>query len=149
MLLILARGQVHYAASDFLPSVLKNPDIGSSYDPTKTAFQQAAGTKLALFDWMHQMVPASNTNWRPVFTRRHPGEDKAYRSSVIPRHPSSKCIALVPRPEKSLFHLAMVGLGRGTEQYYAYDFPWKRLGSGTVVDVGGGIGKFTLELLHM
>lgn len=50
---------------------------------------------------------------------------------------------LVHRPEKQLFHLAMAGMG--SEEYHMDDFPWKGLGEGaTVVDVGGGLGKFSV-----
>jgi hypothetical protein len=149
MFLISARGQIHYTASDFLPGVLKNAELGSSYEPTKTAFQQAVGTRLALFDWMHQMVPVSDTDWRPVSARRHPGDDGAHGSSKITGRASILSDEMVPRPEKALFNLAMAGLGRGTEQYYMHDFPWKYLGRGTVVDVGGGIGRSHIEFRSM
>ena len=141
MLLISTRGHIHYTASDFLPSVLTNAAIGPSYDSTKTAFQQAVGTKLTLFNWMQKVVPASDTEWRPVHARIHPGDDSAQESSQISSLmliPSEK---KVHRPENVLFNLAMAGLGRGTEENYVHDFPWKSLGSGTIVDVGGGIGK--------
>ena len=152
-MLISARGQIHYAASDFLPSVLSNTEIGHSKEPTKTAFQQAVGTKLPVFGWMHQMVPASNVDWRPEPTRRHPADDGTHKSSETSSEVLTTSEEMVPRPEKQLFHLAMVGLGRGTEQYYVHDYPWKDLGSGTVVDVGGGIGKSSIgyprQLWHL
>ena len=141
MLLISARGQIHYTASDFLPGILSNAELGHSYDPTKTAFQQAVGTRLSLFDWMHQMVPASDTDWRPVPARWHPRDDAAHGPSEMSNPASTSSEEMVPRPERALFQLAMAGLGRGTEQYYVHDFPWQRLGTGKVVDVGGGIGK--------
>lgn len=149
MLLISARGQIIYTASDFLPDVLSNATFGCSYEPTKTAFQQAVGTRLPLFDWMHQSVPASDTNWRPVSSRRHPWDDGADGSSEMSSRASTSSAEMVPRPEKALFNLAMVGLGRGTEQYHVLDFPWQCLGNGTVVDVGGGIGKSHIDFLCM
>lgn len=144
-LLTFFRGRIHYSASDFLPRVLSNAALGDSYDPTKTAFQQAVGTRLSLFDWMQQKVLASDTDWRPVQARRHPAEDDAHGSSGKSNPNLTPSEEIVRRPEVALFNLAMAGLGRGTEQYSVYEFPWKSVGSGTVVDVGGGIGKFALE----
>ena len=70
-LLTSSRGRVHYSASDFLPSVLTNPNLGHSYEPTMTAFQQAAATQLPLFGWLHEKVPESDTDWRPRQLRMH------------------------------------------------------------------------------
>ncbi|CZR56846.1 related to O-methyltransferase [Phialocephala subalpina] len=147
---VLTKGQIHYTASDFLPGVLSNLALGQSYDPTKTAFQQAVGTKLSLFDWMHQQVPASDPGWRPLPARNHPVDAGAPEPSGVPSRTSALSEEMVPRPETALFNLSMAGIGRGTEQYYMHDFPWKTVGSGTVVDVGGGIGKSLISnfLLH-
>ncbi|KAI9878311.1 MAG: hypothetical protein M1830_001292 [Pleopsidium flavum] len=40
----------------------------------------------------------------------------------------------------------MVGVGRVSSTALIYDYPWASLGKGTVVDVGGGVGGFALEL---
>lgn len=144
MLLMISRGQVHYTAADFLPGVLSNSTVGHSYDPTKTAFQQAVGTKLSLFDWLHEMIPESDRDWRPVAARRHPAEDIVHK----PSEASKLSEETASRPEKDQFHLAMAGVGRGSEQYYIHDFPWQRIGNGTVVDVGGGIGKSHSRFLN-
>lgn len=45
--------------------------------------------------------------------------------------------------------MSWVGLGIGTEQCYVHGFPCKCLGSVTVVDVGGGIGKSHIEFPYM
>ncbi|OQU99123.1 hypothetical protein CLAIMM_04802 [Cladophialophora immunda] len=129
---ITMKGQFQYTASDFLPQALANPAIGDSYDPRKTAFQQAVGTKLSLFDWMNEMVPASEVNWRPRSARRHPCEED---DGPPETHGSDE--KMVPRPEKHLFNLAISGQGKGTEKYCVLDFPWQQLQDGaTVVDVG-------------
>ena len=90
-----------------------------------------------MFQWLHQMVPESETSWRPAALLNHPWEtDDAIKS------PETAASATVSRPQKELFHLAMAGSGRGFEQYYAHDYPWRELGAeATVVDVGGGVGK--------
>lgn len=46
-----------------------------------------------------------------------------------------------PRPELDYFAKAMTGIGRVSSTAMIYDYPWDTLGSGTVVDVGGGVGK--------
>ncbi|EXJ75293.1 uncharacterized protein A1O5_01989 [Cladophialophora psammophila CBS 110553] len=117
-----SQGQLQYSVSDLLPQALANPAIRDSYDSRKTAFQQAIGTKLSLFDWMNEFALCE--------------EDGAPHSF---RHSGQK---MVPRPEKQLFNLAISAQGRSTEEYCVLDFPWKDLeGGATVVDVGGGIGK--------
>ncbi|OAP57195.1 hypothetical protein AYL99_07933 [Fonsecaea erecta] len=129
---IVMKGQFQYTASDFLPQTLANPAIGDSYDPRKTAFQQAVGTQLSLFDWMNEMVPESDVSWRPRAVRRHPCEE-----DDRPPRPPVSTQKMVPRPEKQLFNLAISGQGKGTEKYCVLDFPWQDLpDAATVVDVG-------------
>ena len=135
--MVYCRGQVHYSASDFLPSTLASRIVGHSSDPKMTAFQQAVGTQLPMFQWLHQTVPESETSWRPAPIRHHPWE-----TDDATKNPETAASVAVSRPQKDLFHLAMAGSGRGFEQYYAQDYPWRELGiEATVVDVGGGIGK--------
>ncbi|KAK9414632.1 putative O-methyltransferase domain-containing protein [Seiridium unicorne] len=139
---IMMKGRVHYTASDHLPAVLSDAQ-SRSYDPQKTAFQQAVGTGLSIFDWMNKEVPADDTDWRA---------GTMSQSSVPQPSPSADglndaaIVKMVPRPEKKLFHQAMAGLDRGSGHFYLHDYPWWELGGGTVVDVGGGIGSFCMEL---
>ncbi|TCD63172.1 hypothetical protein EIP91_005869 [Steccherinum ochraceum] len=51
-----------------------------------------------------------------------------------------------PKRELATFGLAMWGSGRAMGWPLYYDYPWQNLGSATVVDVGGGVGGFSLEL---
>lgn len=46
-----------------------------------------------------------------------------------------------PRPELDYFSRAMTGIGKVSSTAMVYDYPWGALGNGTVVDVGGGVGK--------
>jgi hypothetical protein len=98
---------------------------------------------MALFDWMNQEVPISDTDWRlrstPLHTVEEEGDEKLTAAKQMSSHLMSK---MVPRPEKKLFQLAMAGLDRGSGQDRLHGYPWKDVGTGTVVDVGGGIGKF-------
>jgi hypothetical protein len=144
---MLRSGRINYTASDFLPSVLKDAGLKPNHGPTRTAFQQAVGTDLSIFEWMHQLVPSSDTDWRPGHARKHSEDEGVNGLACEIRNPTPRTSKeLVPRPEEELFQLGMAGLGRGTGQYHAQDFPWKRLGSGTVVDVGGGIGMSHIEI---
>jgi len=43
----------------------------------------------------------------------------------------------------------MLGGGRVFGRAHLYDFPWASLGTATVVDVGGGVGGFCLQLSHL
>lgn len=55
----------------------------------------------------------------------------------------------VPRPELEIMNLAMIGGGRVTCRAQPFDYPWKDLGKATIVDVGGGVGMFNVEIeLH-
>ncbi|KIW81975.1 hypothetical protein Z517_05001 [Fonsecaea pedrosoi CBS 271.37] len=149
---ILLKGQLQYAASECLPQVLANPATRNSYDPRKTAFQQAVGTKLSLFDWMNETVLESEVDWRPRSRQRHPleGDEEGQGDGDGQDGPSRPHLSgqkTVPRPEKNLFNLAISGQVRGTEKYCVLDFPWEDLPNGaTVVDVGGGIGSFCMQL---
>ncbi|KIW65329.1 hypothetical protein, variant [Phialophora macrospora] len=143
---LVMKGQFQYTASDFLPKALANSAIVDGNDQKKTAFQEAVGTELSLFDWMNEMVAESDTDWRPRRLCQHIGEEENGDGQTSPSTQISSQ-NMVPRPEKQLFNLAMSGLGRGTEQYHVLDFPWKDLDDGArVVDVGGGIGSFCMQL---
>ncbi|KAH8602457.1 S-adenosyl-L-methionine-dependent methyltransferase [Bisporella sp. PMI_857] len=54
--------------------------------------------------------------------------------------------SLEPRPELSYFAQAMTGIGIAGSAALVYDFPWREIGNGTVVDVGGGVGTHSMEI---
>ncbi|KEZ41175.1 hypothetical protein SAPIO_CDS7255 [Scedosporium apiospermum] len=53
---------------------------------------------------------------------------------------------LVERPEMRVFKMAMVGAGEPGLMAEYDDYPWSSLGEATVVDVGSGVGGFSLRL---
>jgi hypothetical protein len=57
--------------------------------------------------------------------------------------------SLVSRPVKEIFHKAMAGSGQVMGAALVYDYPWITLGSGVFVDVGAGVGKYTLTVLNI
>lgn len=116
-----------YTASEKLPDVLRDPVKGNSTAVTCTAFTEAHNTNLSRWDWLEEKVTLPDGT-------------------------------VGPRPHLEIFGLAMIGGGRimGTPVYYGepylahvanrmltvlLDYPWASLGEGTVVDVGGGVGK--------
>ncbi|ETS79069.1 hypothetical protein PFICI_08922 [Pestalotiopsis fici W106-1] len=141
---IMMKGRVHYAASDHLPSIVKvkGSEVQHDSEARKTAFQKAVRTDLSLFDWMNQEVPAHDTDWRPRLKNNEISIISYSDKDAIPGSP----VKTVARPEKLLFHQAMAGLDRGQGHFYLGAYPWRDLGTGTVVDVGGGIGSFCMQL---
>ncbi|KAL6231241.1 hypothetical protein BDW75DRAFT_220708, partial [Aspergillus navahoensis] len=124
-----------YTASDQLPKYLLSPQ-GASYKVHETAWQKAVGTTKARWDWLAERVPLDEVRPEapypglPDIRHLQPGPDGKYT-----------------RPELDNFGLAMVGGGKVSGAAHAYDFPWASLGEALVVDVGGGVGGFVLQLL--
>lgn len=130
------RGQIQYAASDFLPSALSKSPSGDADKSCPNAFQLAARTKLTFFEWLHQRLPEHDVDWR------FPTPQQYQRYSAVHEYKSLSDVT-IPRPEKELFNVAMGGFGRAHDRCCIEDYPWHRLGDeATIVDVGGGIGKF-------
>ncbi|KAJ3052321.1 hypothetical protein HK097_006521 [Rhizophlyctis rosea] len=50
------------------------------------------------------------------------------------------------RPELETFGLGMVGHGKLHDRCLLFDYPWGTLGAAKVVDVGGGVGGFCMDL---
>ncbi|KAK6193174.1 hypothetical protein LQW54_012727 [Pestalotiopsis sp. IQ-011] len=148
---IMMKGRVHYAASDYLPSVLKGHDLDGGPRDERTAFQRAVDTDLTLFDWMNQEVPEEDADRRPKTVAKARRLQQSSTDGPTVTTDDEKIIPsgrakMVSRPEKTLFHQAMAGLDRGQRHFYVHEYPWRDLGAGTVVDVGGGIGFFCMQL---
>ncbi|KAL4963710.1 O-methyltransferase tpcA [Aspergillus stella-maris] len=125
-----------YTASDQLPKYLLG-EHGASYKVNETAWQKAVGTKRARWDWLAERVFLHQV--------RPPGAP--YPGLPDIKHLCPDANGLVTRPELENFGLAMVGGGKVSGAAHAYDFPWADLGNALVVDVGGGVGGFILQLL--
>ncbi|KKA24443.1 O-methyltransferase [Rasamsonia emersonii CBS 393.64] len=127
-----------YNASDQLPKYLLS-DQGASYDVRETAFQRAVNTTKARWDWLAERV--SPAQIQPQNTP-YPGVPDVHNWNLVPG-----ADGLVGRPELENFGLAMVGGGKVTGTAHAFDYPWADLGEAVVVDVGGRVGGFALQLL--
>ncbi|RMZ86788.1 hypothetical protein DV736_g5986, partial [Chaetothyriales sp. CBS 134916] len=127
-----------YTASDHLPKYLLG-NLGASYDVLETPFQNAVGTSKSRWDWLAEKVTGQEL--APP-SGGYPGvPDIGSWNLVLDKN------GLVARPELTNFGRAMVGGGKlGAAQ--VFDYPWINLPKDAlVVDVGGGIGGFVLQLL--
>ncbi|KAL2163196.1 hypothetical protein VTH06DRAFT_5252 [Thermothelomyces fergusii] len=149
---VLMVGQDLYTASDYLPRTLRDPVKGPSYAVDVTPFQEAvAAPKTPRWEWLEEKVTIrdllAGRNGPDGKPSPYPGnfgtEIQELADKVAAGHSD---LERVPRPEHGLFGLAMVGGGRVYGEAHLYDFPWASLGSATVVDVGGGMGGFSLQL---
>ncbi|KAF3912593.1 O-demethylpuromycin-O-methyltransferase [Arthrobotrys entomopaga] len=151
---VLMCGQCGYTAADHLPRLLTNPVKGPSYSVDVCAFQDAMGTKSSMWNWLEEP-----TKVRDVLEGRN-GSDGTYSAypgvfgdelqqlvkEANAKQDDQRCI---PRPELAAFGFAMIGGGKVLGEAHLYDFPWASLGKATVVDVGGGLGGFCLELSRL
>ncbi|KAL9047473.1 MAG: hypothetical protein Q9206_006754, partial [Seirophora lacunosa] len=137
-----------YTASDHLPTYLLGPD-GHSYSVEKTAWQKAIGTTKPRWDWLEEEVTHEEGSAHGIGYPGVVAGDVAFRDQP----PATK----LRRPEHEIFSLAMVGGGRifGAAHPYVHprlhntlgvDYPWNSLGEATIVDVGGGVGGFDMQL---
>ncbi|MCJ1283722.1 hypothetical protein MMC26_003053 [Xylographa opegraphella] len=113
---ILVFSICHYQVAGALPKAMRDTIKGHSSKVNETAFNISHQTTDSFFEWMETKVPSEDGK------------------------------SLVGRPELPYFSSAMVGVGRVSSTALIYDYPWSSLGKGTVVDVGGGVGGFALEL---
>ncbi|KAK6523136.1 hypothetical protein TWF694_006031 [Orbilia ellipsospora] len=151
---VLMCGQYGYTAADHLPRLLTDPVKGSSYAVDECAFQAAVGSKASLWNWLEEPTKVRDVldgrNGSNGAPSAYPGifgdelqhfvkEAKAKQDDQIS----------IPRPELTTFGFAMIGGGKVLGEAHLYDFPWASLGKATVVDVGGGLGGFCLELSRL
>ena len=123
-----------------MPKFLLGPK-GASYQVDETPWQEAHGTSKTRWDWLEEKVPY---------------EKLANGGSGYPGYPDTKAALkgakkgdLVERPEHKVFSLAMLGGGMVYGAAHPYDYPWEQLGDATVVDVGGGVGGFDIQLSRL
>ncbi|KAL4889029.1 S-adenosyl-L-methionine-dependent methyltransferase [Aspergillus ambiguus] len=129
-----------FTAADHLPVTLLDPDTGPSYDVAKTAFQNAICTSKPRWEWIEEKVEKDKL-------RESGGHYPGIPSLALESQSNAdNGNGLVARPELEIMGLAMVGGGRVLGTAHVYDFPWASLGKALVVDVGGGVGGFSLQL---
>ncbi|KAK6336861.1 hypothetical protein TWF718_009650 [Orbilia javanica] len=151
---ILLCGQYGYTASDYLPRLLTDPVKGPSYSVDLAAFQDAVGTKSSMWNWLEETTTVKDIlnghNGSAGAGSAYPGifgdELRRYVNETSECHDDQRSVL---RPEHAIFSLAMIGGGRVNGRAHLYDFPWSSLGNATIVDVGGGMGGFCLELSHV
>ncbi|KAI1662593.1 putative O-methyltransferase [Daldinia decipiens] len=130
-----------FAAASALPEALKDPIRGPSHDPELAAWPLAVGTELPFFTWMNEKVPRS----RAALDKASPGAARGPYQKVeaLPGE------ELVPKDDAQTYNLYLAGNSKSLGSATLYDFPWKELGNGLVVDVGGGVGSFDLQLARL
>ncbi|KND89113.1 Sterigmatocystin 8-O-methyltransferase [Tolypocladium ophioglossoides CBS 100239] len=132
-----------YTSSDYLPKTLYDEKKGPSYKVDETAWQEATGTTKPRWDWLEEtisVVELSSGSRNARATVAYPGVFGSELKNAISRAADNRD-QIIKRPEHAIFSLAMVGGGQVTGRAHLHDFPWASLGSATVVDVGGGVGK--------
>ncbi|KAI0164271.1 putative O-methyltransferase [Hypoxylon sp. FL1284] len=129
-----------FAAASALPETLDDPVRGPSHEPRDAAWPLAVGTELNFFEWMTQEVPRSR-----AADKSSPGAARGLYEPVVAL-PGEE---LVPRDDTKLYNLYLAGNSKSLGSPHLYDFPWKDLGAGLIVDVGGGVGSFDLQLARL
>ncbi|GFF50688.1 sterigmatocystin 8-O-methyltransferase [Aspergillus udagawae] len=133
-----------YSASDFLPKTLLDAEKGPSYDVRKTAFQDTMGTTQTRWEWFEEQVAAGQLKDYP--SGGYPGPwGPTLNDKIKDKAPDE----LVTRPEHANFCLAMFAGGLVFGGAHLYDYPWKSLGKAQIVDVGGGVGGFCIQLSRL
>ncbi|KAF2205777.1 S-adenosyl-L-methionine-dependent methyltransferase [Delitschia confertaspora ATCC 74209] len=113
-------------------------ETGPSYDVQKTAWQDAIGTNKTRWEWLEERV-------KPEKLQDSGGHYPGLPSLALETPPTGED-GLVARPELEIMGLSMVGGGRVFGTAHVYDYPWASLGDALIVDVGGGVGGFSLQL---
>ncbi|KAL4890073.1 S-adenosyl-L-methionine-dependent methyltransferase [Aspergillus ambiguus] len=130
-----------YSASDALPRALLDPKIGPSYSVRETAWQEAVGTTKERWNWLEESVTAADL--KNGTSGAYPGPFGPYVMAALQDRKEGESGR---RPELDIFGLAMLGGGRVFGVAHLFDFPWASLGKAQIVDVGGGVGGFCLQL---
>lgn len=126
---------------------------------TETAWHEALGSSKPRWEWLAEKINPREIQNEGV---GYPGVPDPTQFSNLPDADGQ-----VPRPELEIFGLAMVGGGRAISASQPYgefhaskyirrsliiptDYAWNELPHGAVVvDVGGGVGGFIMQLLRV
>ncbi|KAL0938169.1 o-methyltransferase [Colletotrichum truncatum] len=137
---------MHSFTSEYLGKYLLGP-TGGSYEKDETAFQIAYGTNKTQFDWFAEKTTVEELKREAGLGVGYPGFFSRFHEDNL-KKPDE--FGMVDRPELSNFGKAMIGSGSVNSHPHTFDYPWGELGEGaTVVDVGGGVGGFALQLLKV
>ncbi|KAI0833157.1 putative O-methyltransferase [Hypoxylon sp. FL0890] len=134
-------GSMGFAAASALPEALNDPIRGPSHEPQLAPWTLAVGTELPFFEWMNQKVPKS----RAALEKASPGAARGTYKAIE----ASPDEELVPKDDAKIYNLYLVGNSKSFGSPHLYDFPWGELGNALVVDVGGGVGSFDLQLARL
>ena len=111
---------------------------GPSYRVEETAFQLAVGTDLPRWSWLEERISKTKKGFN---SRGYPRLNGTNVNSIGATEDDAAQPETSPRPELEIFGLAMLGGRKVFGTAHLYDFPWEDLADGTVVDIGGGVGK--------
>ncbi|KAI5925278.1 S-adenosyl-L-methionine-dependent methyltransferase [Camillea tinctor] len=131
---------IPYTACDYLPDMLVHPKMGPSYKLEETAFNLAIGTEQSCWDWISNKAPASRVRRSPNFDYFRGTQSNDQKAA------NGDAGEMMHRREIEFFGQAMFGAGKVFSSPLVFDYPWGGLGRATLVDVGGGIGGFSLQL---
>lgn len=109
------------AAAMHLPRVLSDPLLGPSYEDTTAPFQIAMGTTKSYWEWMEETPRVKDLKEGRVGDY-YTGVWGSQLESTVKGRADDEC---VPRPELSLFGMAMQGSGRvgGRAHFHGINTP--------------------------
>ncbi|KAF9640005.1 hypothetical protein BFW01_g11811 [Lasiodiplodia theobromae] len=131
-----------FAASAYLPLTLLDEKKGPSYDIRDAAWGVAIRTDKPRWDWLEEKLPAREL-------AKPSGASPPLPEAAYADLSGEKGDELQARPELKIFGLAMQGVGKVNVNSHIYDYPWNEVSNGLLVDVGGGVGQFDLQLLEV
>ena len=122
-----------------MPIALIDPVKGPSCRVEETAFQLAVGTDLTRWSWLEERISKTKQGFN---SRGYPRLNSTNVNSIGANEEDDAAQPETsPRPELEIFGLAMLGGGKVFGTAHLYDYPWEDLADGTVVDIGGVVGK--------
>lgn len=116
-----------------LPGILRDVVKGASMVPIHSAFTQSVGRPVTFFEWLEEEIAQDEGP-----PKLNPMLEVASLAMVSGGRVCSAATAhgMLSVPSPSVL----------PNDILALDYPWDAIGSGTVVDVGGGLGKASLPL---
>ncbi|KAI5303978.1 hypothetical protein KEM56_006996 [Ascosphaera pollenicola] len=138
----LRAGGLFFTTSDQLPRVLLDEKTGPSYSVSDAAYTKASGND-DYWAWLEEKQTVESLIKGDSCP--YPGPYGTEVNELI-KSAGGDLQKKVPRPEMDTMNLGMIGGGRITCRAQPFDYPWQSLGKARIVDVGGGVGGFCLQL---